>query len=95
MRHALSTVMLRARSDQALVALAREGDESAFTVLVERYRGSLLALARRLGDASRAEDAVQQGLMCRGQGHPALAVSDRPPRDLRPGDARTPGGGAP
>jgi RNA polymerase sigma factor (sigma-70 family) len=62
-RHALSTVMLRARSDQALVALAREGDESAFTVLVERYRGSLLALARRLGDASRAEDAVQQGLM--------------------------------
>jgi RNA polymerase sigma factor (sigma-70 family) len=63
MRHALSTVMLRARSDQALVALAREGDESAFTVLVERYRGSLLALARRLGDASRAEDAVQQGLM--------------------------------
>jgi RNA polymerase sigma factor (sigma-70 family) len=62
-RHALSTVMLRARSDQALVALARDGDESAFTVLVERYSGSLLALARRVGDASRAEDAVQQGLL--------------------------------
>ncbi len=59
----LSDALLRSQSDERLVALAREGRERAFTLLVERHRCTLLALARREVGEGRAEDAVQQGLL--------------------------------
>jgi RNA polymerase sigma factor (sigma-70 family) len=53
----------RQLSDERLVALAREGDDSAFAAIVERYRPQLLAFARRTGSDGRAEDVVQQALL--------------------------------
>jgi RNA polymerase sigma-70 factor, ECF subfamily len=48
-------------SDDALVALAAAGDRSAFTDLVERHQGRLLALmTRTLGARTAAEDIVQE-----------------------------------
>lgn len=47
-----------------LVARASEGDEDAFAVLVHRHSEPLLALAyRMLGNASDAEEAVQDALI--------------------------------
>lgn len=46
--------------DEYLVACARDGDQRAFTQLVERWQGKLLAHAFRLaGDREVARDAVQ------------------------------------
>ncbi len=59
----LSDALLRSQSDERLVALAREGRERAFTLLVERHRRPLLVLAHREVGEGRAEDAVQQGLL--------------------------------
>lgn len=56
----LSDLFLRSQSDERLVFLARQGNDRAFTVIVERYRGALLGCARRFSDPERAEDAVQQ-----------------------------------
>ncbi|MEA2341355.1 MAG: hypothetical protein QOG11_1432 [Solirubrobacteraceae bacterium] len=59
-----SAVILRAQSDQRLVALARSGSEAAFEVLVRRHRQELVTHCRRLLlSEGRAEDAVQQALL--------------------------------
>jgi len=51
----------RSADDDVLVALAAAGDPRAFELLVQRYRPGLLGYATRmLGDAARAEDAVQE-----------------------------------
>jgi len=59
----LSDTLLRAQSDDRLVALAREGHERAFAAIAERYRRRLLAFAGRLVPDQRAEDVVQQSLL--------------------------------
>jgi RNA polymerase sigma-70 factor (ECF subfamily) len=45
--------------DIQLIAAVREGDESAFVTLVERYHPSLQRLARLYIDASAVDDVVQ------------------------------------
>ncbi|MBV9544366.1 MAG: sigma-70 family RNA polymerase sigma factor [Chloroflexi bacterium] len=45
--------------DPALLAALRDGDETAFVSLVERYHASLLRLARMYVDASAVDDVVQ------------------------------------
>jgi RNA polymerase sigma factor (sigma-70 family) len=61
---ALSLRFLQAQPDGRLIALAREGHEPAFEVLVRRYRRELLAYCRRLQPRSgSAEDALQQTLL--------------------------------
>ena len=48
----------------ALVAAAREGDATAFRLLVERYYARCLRFARNMGlDAEDAEEAVQDALV--------------------------------
>jgi DNA-directed RNA polymerase specialized sigma24 family protein len=59
----LSTAILRAQSDERLMALAREGHERAFEALVERYHRPLLRHVRRVLPELRAEDAVQQAFL--------------------------------
>ncbi|MEA2217553.1 MAG: hypothetical protein QOJ35_179 [Solirubrobacteraceae bacterium] len=59
----LSGQLLRSQTDERLAALAGEGHERAFAVLVERYRRPLLAFVRGLGAGGRAEDIVQQALL--------------------------------
>jgi RNA polymerase sigma factor (sigma-70 family) len=59
----LSDAVLRTQSDARLAALASQGHERAFGVLVERYRGSLVRVAARLVGADRAEDIAQQALL--------------------------------
>ncbi len=47
-------------SEDALVSRSARGDEQAFGVLVERYKGMLYSMATRLmRDPGRAEDAAQ------------------------------------
>lgn len=62
MSRRLPDLILRTQSDERLLALVRAGHESAFAVLVERYRRPLLAHARPIVGEARAEDAVQDGL---------------------------------
>jgi RNA polymerase sigma-70 factor (ECF subfamily) len=51
-------------STGALVAAAREGDVTAFRILVERYYARCLRFARNMGlDAEDAEEAVQDALV--------------------------------
>ena len=51
-------------SDSEAVDRARQGDHAAFRVLVERYEGRALALARRiLRDEDQARDAVQDAFL--------------------------------
>ena len=45
--------------DSQLIAAVREGDESAFVTLIERYHPPLQRLARLYIDASAVEDVVQ------------------------------------
>ena len=60
----LSLRPLQTQSDAKLVAMARDGHERAFEVLVRRYRRQLLAYASRLlGAEGRAEDALQHALL--------------------------------
>ena len=48
---------------EVMLGVAKQ-DETAFSVLVERYGGRLLAVARRLlGSRADAEDAVQRALL--------------------------------
>jgi RNA polymerase sigma factor (sigma-70 family) len=58
-----STALLRTQSDERLVALAGEGQERAFEVIVDRYRKPLQRYCERALSRSRAEDVVQQVLM--------------------------------
>jgi RNA polymerase sigma-70 factor (ECF subfamily) len=51
-------------SDHDVVARARDGDQEAFRVLVERYQGRLHSLALRvLRDPEQARDAVQEAFL--------------------------------
>jgi len=51
-------------SEEALVSRSARGDERAFGVLVERYKGMLYSMARRLmKDPGRAEDAAQESFI--------------------------------
>ncbi|GLV48484.1 putative RNA polymerase sigma E protein [Thermus sp. LT1-2-5] len=51
-------------SDEALLLLVARGDEEAFRTLFQRYAGSFLALARRMGlDTAAAEDVVQEAML--------------------------------
>jgi RNA polymerase sigma-70 factor, ECF subfamily len=51
-------------SDHDVVARARQGDQEAFRVLVERYQGRLHSLAMRvLRDPEQARDAVQDAFL--------------------------------
>lgn len=59
----LSELLLSSQSDERLVSLARAGHERAFVAIVERYRGELYALARRLCPDGRGEDVVQQAFL--------------------------------
>src|SRR3954452_19022425 len=73
--------LLRVQSDERLVALARDGHEQAFTVIVERYRPALTRYAGRLAGAERAEDAVQQALV---SAHRALVADPERAIELKP-----------
>ena len=51
-------------TDREVIARVARQDEAAFSVLVERYGGRLLAVARRLlRSRADAEDAVQRALL--------------------------------
>jgi RNA polymerase sigma-70 factor, ECF subfamily len=66
------------RVQQALVDLARRGDEEAFADLARAVGDRLMAIAYRiLRDADRAEDAVQQALVIAWRELPALREPDR------------------
>jgi RNA polymerase sigma factor (sigma-70 family) len=61
-RIAISTSLLRLRSDEQLVTLFRDGNEDAFRIIHDRYRARLLAYARQMLSASGqdSEDALQE-----------------------------------
>ncbi|HEX6695343.1 MAG TPA: sigma-70 family RNA polymerase sigma factor [Solirubrobacteraceae bacterium] len=66
----------RGRSDDALVARVRAGDERAFELVFDRYHRGLLAFCRRmLASNEEAEDALQHTFMA---AYRALRGSDRP-----------------
>lgn len=69
-----SRAALRLLSDERLVELARQGHESAFEAIFERYRGRLLRFSAGILPASRAEDAVQQAFLA---AHRELTGADR------------------
>ena len=53
--------LLRAASDEKLIALTRRGRDDAFEVLVERYRGRLLGFCQHmLRSREDAEDVLQE-----------------------------------
>lgn len=55
---------LDATPEDALVSRSARGDEQAFGVLVERYKGMLYSMATRLmKDRGRAEDAAQESFI--------------------------------
>jgi RNA polymerase sigma-70 factor, ECF subfamily len=52
-------------SDGSLIAAALAGEEAAFALLAERYRGPLMKAAQsRLGRRELAEEAVQEAFLC-------------------------------
>jgi RNA polymerase sigma factor (sigma-70 family) len=68
----------RGRSDDALAARVRAGDERAFELVFDRYHRGLLAFCRHmLGANEEAEDALQHTFMAAYRG---LCTSDRPIR---------------
>ena len=72
----------RGRSDDALVARVRAGDERAFELVFDRYHRSLLAFCRHmLASNEEAEDALQHTFMA---AYRALRASDAadPPQGL-------------
>jgi RNA polymerase sigma factor (sigma-70 family) len=56
--------MPRGRSDEAIVARVRAGDDRAFELIFDRYHRGLLAFcAHMLGNRDEAEDALQHSFM--------------------------------
>jgi RNA polymerase sigma factor (sigma-70 family) len=51
------------QADEYLLAQVRQGQQTAWEQLVERYEGRLLAFARARGGANDAEDLVQETLI--------------------------------
>ncbi|MCS6852541.1 MAG: sigma-70 family RNA polymerase sigma factor [Gemmataceae bacterium] len=52
---------MTAESDRLLISQIRRGDANAWTTLIARYEGRLLAFVdRRLGDRAASEDVVQE-----------------------------------
>src|SRR4051812_4999916 len=71
--------LLWLRSDGALAERFADGDESAFGVLFERHRATVLAVCIGvLGSSHDAEDAAQDAFASL-----AVALRTAPPRDLR------------
>jgi DNA-directed RNA polymerase specialized sigma24 family protein len=69
-----------AGEDQAVVAAARAGDESAFTALVERHRRELLVHCyRMLGSLDESEDLVQETFLRAWKNLPGLESPRYPP----------------
>ena len=58
----LARALLRTQSDHRLVALSREGRESAFEEIVRRYRPGLVSFAAAYAPGDVAEDVVQESL---------------------------------
>jgi RNA polymerase sigma factor (sigma-70 family) len=75
-RIAIGASLLRIRSDEQLVTLFREGNDEAFRVIHDRYRGRMFAYARQMLRASGQdpEDAVQEIFM---RAYYGLRASDR------------------
>ena len=69
----ISRLALRSQPDDRLVALAREGRESAFEEIVRRYRAPLVRFAATIVPTHLAEDAVQDALV---RAHRALIGGD-------------------
>jgi RNA polymerase sigma-70 factor (ECF subfamily) len=66
------------QQEQELLALARDGDEDAFSRLVESHRGALHAHCyRMLGSLHDAEDALQDTLLRAWRGLPGLEGRSR------------------
>jgi RNA polymerase sigma factor (sigma-70 family) len=58
---AFRSPLLRAASDEKLIALTRRGRDDAYEVLIERYRGRLLAFCRHLlRSREDGEDVLQE-----------------------------------
>ena len=72
----LSPRLLRAASDERLVALTRAGVDTAFEAIYDRHHRHLLSFCRHmLGSHAEGEDAVQQTFL---SAHGALLASERP-----------------
>jgi RNA polymerase sigma factor (sigma-70 family) len=70
--------LLRAASDERLVARLRAGDDAAFEVIYDRHHRDLLAFCRHmLGSREEAEDALQLVFLSM---HRHLRTDDRPVR---------------
>jgi RNA polymerase sigma factor (sigma-70 family) len=68
--------LLRLQADERLIALIREGHDSAFEVLFNRYQSRLLAFCRHLvGSPQDAEDVLQEVFAA---AHAAILADDRP-----------------
>src|SRR3954462_6363199 len=68
--------LLRAASDEKLIALTRRGRDDAFETLVERYRGRLLGFCRHmLRSREDAEDVLQEVYVAALR---AMRADDRP-----------------
>lgn len=72
----VATPLLRLRSDEQLVRLFRAGNEEAFRTIHDRFRARLLAYARQMLGASRAdaEDVLQDVFV---RAYAALRANDR------------------
>ena len=67
---------LRFRSDERLVALIRDGDKTAYEVLIERHKAPLLGFCRQfLGPEERTSDVLDAVL---GEAYVAMVADTRP-----------------
>jgi RNA polymerase sigma factor (sigma-70 family) len=80
--HPHAALPLTTCSDDELVARFRTGDDAPFNEIHRRYRGPLLAFARRMlrGSGHDADDVVQDAFL---RAYRGLRVTDRP-MALRP-----------
>jgi len=67
------TPILRAQTDERLVALVRAGNDRAFEAIVLRYRRQLLRYCSTIVPGDRAEDALQQTFL---RAYDALRASE-------------------
>jgi RNA polymerase sigma factor (sigma-70 family) len=73
----LRAPLLRLQSDDRLARLAADGADSAFELLVRRYRPKLVRSCAQILPMTQAEDAVQQSLL---NAHQALRRNGAPER---------------